>query len=145
MMIRSIAICTVFVAALLFGFMTNTSLAQDSAAPEQQSDAKPPVEAVEPPPEVAEPTPQKPKEEPTEPEPIAKPEPVKPIQYCQGKYRWRGLSEMEIVTVRCPEVTSTCRCDVDKKIKERVNCGGRIKNASGKAELVDCNSIIIGR
>lgn len=67
------------------------------------------------------------------------------VQYCQGHYKKKGISGSEIITVKCPNVTDSCNCEVIKKnFRERVNCGGNIKNASKGSDLIECNTIILG-
>ena len=70
--------------------------------------------------------------------------PSAPVQFCQGKYEKKGIGGVEIVTVKCPEVTNTCNCEVSKKsLQERVNCGGVIQNPSKGSNLMSCDSVIL--
>lgn len=72
--------------------------------------------------------------------------PSQSVQYCQGKYNKKGIGGVEIITVQCPQVTDTCNCEVNKKnLRERVNCGGVVKNSSEQSELISCDSRIIGK
>jgi hypothetical protein len=71
--------------------------------------------------------------------------PSAPVQFCQGKYEKKGIGGVEIVTVKCPEVTNTCNCEVsEKSLQERVNCGGVIKNSTKGSNLMSCDSQIVG-
>ena len=46
--------------------------------------------------------------------------------------------------MQCPEAESSCNCEVTKKnLRERVNCGGVIKNASKGSNLESCHSQIV--
>ena len=71
--------------------------------------------------------------------------PLRAVQFCQGKYKKKGIGGIEIITVQCPEAESSCNCEVTKKnLRERVNCGGVIKNASKGSNLESCHSQIVG-
>jgi len=68
----------------------------------------------------------------------------KPVQFCQGKYKDKGLGGDVIVTVQCPNVVDNCKCEVEKRgLRESVNCGGAKKIAPKLVDLVSCESILV--
>ena len=70
---------------------------------------------------------------------------TKPVQYCRGKYKIPSDSGVEIINVKCPEVTDKCSCEVDiKRFTEYVECGGIRKYAGKGSELRECDTLIPG-
>ncbi|MGQ0792795.1 MAG: hypothetical protein ACT4NX_01770 [Deltaproteobacteria bacterium] len=67
------------------------------------------------------------------------------VQFCQGKYNLPGAAGVEIITLRCPGAESVCGCAAENKgLREFVACGGKKKNAPDGANLVSCDSVIVG-
>lgn len=62
---------------------------------------------------------------------------------CSGKYKKSQNLGFEIINVRCPSLTDTCTCEIDKKFNNLVRCGTEVKKSSFEANLVDCESRFI--
>jgi hypothetical protein len=68
-----------------------------------------------------------------------------PIQYCQGRFKRLGGTGVEIITIRCPKVDDSCNCEADKKSPTKwIECGGARKDSTIGADLLSCESKIVG-